>query len=213
MPLGKTILPKVAIPAAMPPNGPAGGSLYGTYPNPTIADLVVNTINVVDGAITPAKLDDNIHYGVSSVAGKTGVVTLASTDLTDTANLARLDAVNIFSVQNQQILSGGNSAQLNLRSDNIVLRANSYANCGDIGFSATGAYRDGGAIRCIGAGHLQLSTDYSTADTDLDLHNLLAANVRAAFKSSDGTAGASGTATILGLTSLTFKDGLYVSQA
>lgn len=44
------------IPTSLPPNGAAGGSLAGTYPNPTIAANAVTTAEVMDAAITLPKL-------------------------------------------------------------------------------------------------------------------------------------------------------------
>ena len=56
---GSVTLAKIApgvIPTDLPPGGPAGGSLAGTYPNPTIAANAVTTAEILDGAVTLPKL-------------------------------------------------------------------------------------------------------------------------------------------------------------
>lgn len=53
-------------PSALPPNGPAGGDLTGTFPNPQIGTNAVGADEVADGSLTGADIDESTLSGVDA---------------------------------------------------------------------------------------------------------------------------------------------------
>jgi hypothetical protein len=67
-------------------DGPAGGSLAGSYPNPTLAALSVNTAQLVDQSVVNAKLKAGTNNTIK------GTTASAVADLTGTQVTAMLDS-------------------------------------------------------------------------------------------------------------------------
>ncbi len=113
------------IPATLPPNGAAGGSLTGAYPNPGIAANAINSSNITDATVVTADLADNSVTSAKIVDGTVGTSDIASSSITSLkiadGTIGNLDLADISVTSNKIAGSGATSGQvLSYNGSNVV---------------------------------------------------------------------------------------------
>src|SRR5581483_4545691 len=98
------------------PSGAAGGSLAGTYPNPTIAAGAVTTTEIADGTIT----NTDISASAAIAKSKLAALNISDSDVANAAAIAYSKLNLTGSITNSDIASGAAIAKSKLASLSIV---------------------------------------------------------------------------------------------